>query len=108
LNEGILLLTKRNGNDRLPPNYDGVEFDNFEKYDGYCFTEGVEYKEEHWAETGISNIDECAQGCQESSTCSAFTIYHEDEKCYFYQLMGVARAVGDKAFEGGVCFIKDV
>lgn len=56
--------------------------------------------------TGIFNIDDCAKGCNENSECSAFAIYHEDKKCYFFKPKDVAYDTGDLK-DQGVCFIKD-
>lgn len=52
----------------------------------------------------LSDINECAKGCNENSLCSAFTIWHEDGKCYYFKPKDIEMNNYDKY---GACFVKE-
>jgi len=64
-------------------------------------------QEKDWKEPateifGFETFD-CALGCDADPTCSAFTIYHEDKKCYFFKPTDVVAGFMKKE---GVCYTK--
>jgi len=84
------------------------EFEGYDRLEGYCRKPGDEHSNgKEWKKPATeifgSDMDECAKGCDEDPECSAFTVYHEDKKCYFFTPKDIVAGFLKKE---GVCYTK--